>query len=108
MAAAVTLLLLAAALTPSAWGCAVPHGGCATNVCAKYRTVYPGCVAMSNKDYRLPATWQQGCLPLIGYYVGLYNRAVNGGSYNQSGVPGTPALNYEKFDLESDVVNPCL
>lgn len=106
MAVAVALLLLASALAPAAWGCAVPHGGCASNQCAKYAKVAPGCVALSNKNYALPETWLLGCLPQIGYYVGLYNKAVNGGVYNKSGVPGTPALNYEKFDLENTVINP--
>lgn len=106
MASALLALALVASLASSVLSCAVPYGGCRLSVCEKYKGVSVSNVAYPGANYESPATWSQGSLPLIGFYLGKYNPTVNGGGYDRSGPKDTPSLNYERFDLETGVVNP--
>lgn len=102
----VARVLALASLMALARACAVPHGGCRGEVCAKFASVDVSNVWYPTADYSLEATWSQGQLSLIGYVMGRYNRLVNGGSYNRAGIKDTPALNYERFDLQTGITDP--
>lgn len=95
MAPPLHFLLLASLLAgaaSTALGCAVPHDGCTTQVCESYKDVTVATVAYPKANYSDPATWLQGSLPLIGYYIGKYNLQVSYAATASTASTASPCL----------------
>lgn len=90
----------------SVFGGFYPDGGCSPLYCRSYESVAVRHLIFRDADYSQPTTWQKGDLPKAAFVLGKFNPAILNAVLDVR-FPGfrLPALNLERYDLETDAVD---